>query len=123
MQKSQVGDFLIAAVIVFVLLIVLSLFLALTLRADAPSFLEMAINLLLRLIGLTTVVFSLMKLLTEGLVSFELEKFSKWIVLVLLGLLIIQPKGFLSLGLASLLIAMLIVARLKPSGGIAESGQ
>ena len=123
MQKSQVGNFLIAAVIVFVLLIVLALFLALTLRIAASSFLEMASSWLLRLIGLTTVVFSLFKLLTEGLVSLELEKFSKWIALILLGLLIIQPNGFLSLGLAGILIAMTIVARLKPSSKVAESGQ
>ena len=58
MQKSQVGRFLITALIVFVVLILLALFLAVSLQIGAPAFLEMAWSWLLRLVGLTTVVFS-----------------------------------------------------------------
>jgi hypothetical protein len=123
MQKSQVGQFVLAAVVVFVVLIVLALFLALTLRIGGSAFLEMALNWLLRLLGLAIVAFSLISLLTQGLVSLEPEKFSKWLALVLLGLLIIQMKWFLALGLVGLLITIMIITFLKSSGGIAENGQ
>jgi len=123
MQKNQVGNFLLAAVIVFVLLIVLALFIALTLQIGGSAFLEMAWSWLLRLLGLTIVVFSLISLLTEGLVSLELEKFSKWIALVLLGLLIVHLRWFLAVGLVSLLITIMIVTFLKSSGGVAENSQ
>ena len=123
MQKNQVGNFLLAAVIVFVLLIVLALFIALTLQIGGSAFLEMAWSWLLRLLGLTIVVFSLISLLTEGLVSLEPEKFSKWIALVLLGLLIVHLRWFLAVGLVGLLITIMIVTFLKSSGGVAENSQ
>ena len=123
MQKSQVGQFVISAVVVFVLLIVLAFFLALTLRIGGSTFLEMALNWLLRLLGLAIVAFSLISLLAEGLVSLELEKFSKWVALVLLGLLFIHLRWFLALGLVGLLITMMIITYLKRSGKVAENGQ
>jgi hypothetical protein len=123
MQKSQVGNFILAAVVVFVALILLALFFGLTLRIGSSTFLEMALGWLLRLLGLAIVAFSLISLLMQGLVSLEPEKFSKWIVLVLLGLLIIQLKWFLTLGLAGLLITMMIISCLKHSGRVAENGQ
>ncbi len=123
MQKSQVGQFVIAAVVVFVLLIVLALFLALTLRIGGSAFLEMALSWFLRLLGLAIVAFSLISLLTQGLVSLEPEKFSKWIALVLLGLLIVHLRWFLALGLVGLLITIMIITFLKSSGRVAENGQ
>jgi hypothetical protein len=122
MQKSQVGNFFIAAAVVFVALIVLALFLALTLRIGGSAFLEMALSWFLRLLGLAIVAFSLISLLTEGLVSLEPEKFSKWIALILLGLLIVHLSWFLALGLVGLLITMMIITCLKSSGRVAESG-
>ena len=123
MQKSQVGNFFIAAAVVFVVLIVLALFLALTLQIGGSAFLEMALNWLLRLLGLAVVAFGLISLLTEGGVSLEPEKFSKWIALVLLGLLIAHLRWFLALGLVGLLITIMIITFLKSSGRVAENGQ
>lgn len=113
MQKSQVGNFLLAAVIVFVLLIVLALFIALTLQIGGSAFLEMAWNWLLRLFGLTTVVFGVVALMASGSLTLEPEKFSKWIALVLLGLLIIKVNWSLAISLVGLLIAMMVVTYLR----------
>ena len=113
MQKSQVGQFFLTAVIVFVVLAILALCLALTLPIGGSAFLEMAWNWLLRLVGLTTVVFSVISLLVAGPTSLEPERFSKWIVLALLGLLTIQLKWFLALGLVGLLITMIVVTYLR----------
>jgi hypothetical protein len=113
MQQSQVGRYLITALIVLVILILLALLLALGLPVGASAFLEMAWNWLLRLVGLTTVVFSIIALLAAGPASLELERFSKWIVLALLGLLIIQLKWFLTLGLVGLLITIMVVTYLR----------
>jgi hypothetical protein len=123
MQKSQVGQFVLTAVVVFVALIVLALFLALTLRIGGSAFLEMALNWFLRLLGLAIVAFGLISLLMEGLVSLEPEKFSKWIALILLGLLIVHLKWFLALGLVGLLITIMIIAFLKNSGQVTENGR
>lgn len=123
MQKSQVGQFVLAAVVVFVVLIVLALILALTLRIGGSAFLEMALNWLLRLLGLAVVAFGLISLLTEGAVSLEPEKFSKWIAMILLGLLIVHLRWFLALGLVGLLITIMIITFLKGSGRITENGQ
>lgn len=119
MQKSQVGRFLITALIVFVVLILLALFLALALQIRASAFLEMAWSWFLRLVGLTTVVFSVIALLAAGPASLAPERFSKWITLALLGLLIIQQSWFLAFGLVGLLIAMMVVTCLRRSGEIA----
>jgi hypothetical protein len=120
MQKSQVGNFILAAVVVFVLLVVLALFFGLTLRIGSSTFLEMALGWLLRLLGLATVAFSLISLLTQGLVSLEPEKFSKWIALILLGLLLVHLRWFLAIGLVGLLVTMMIITCLKRSDQAAE---
>ena len=122
MGKNQVGNFFLTAVVVFVVLIVLALFLALTIRIGGSAFLEMALNWFLRLLGLATVVFSLISLLSEGLVSLEPEKLSKWAAIILLGLLIFQLRWFLALGLVGLLVTMMIITYLRSSGRINESG-
>lgn len=119
MQKSQVGRFIVTAIIVFVILSVFALFLAAALRVGAPAFLDMAWNWVLRLVGLTMVIYSIIALLAAGPVSLAPERFSKWIALTLLGLFIIQQSWFLALGLASLLIAMMIITYLKDSGDFA----
>ena len=123
MQKSQVGRFLITALIVFVVLILLALFLAVSLQIGAPAFLEMAWSWLLRLVGLTTVVFSVIALLAAGPASLAPERFSKWIALALLGLLMIQQSWFLAIGLVGLLIAMMVMACLRSSGDLAGTGE
>ncbi|MBN2182802.1 MAG: hypothetical protein JW715_12900 [Sedimentisphaerales bacterium] len=123
MQKSQVGRFLITASIVFVLLIVLSLFLALALQIKASAFFEIAWSWFLRLLGLTTIVFSVISLMAAGPLTLEPEKISKLIGLVLLGLLIIRVNWSLAIGLAGILIAMMVVACLRRSREIAESGK
>ena len=123
MQKSQVGQFVLTAVVVFVMLIVLALILALTLRIGGSAFLEMALSWFLRLLGLAIVAFSLISLLAQGLVSLEPEKFSKWIVLMLLGLLLVHLRWFLAIGLVGLLITMMIITCLKRSGQVAENGK
>ena len=122
MGKNQVGNFFLTAVVVFVVLIVLALFLALTIRIGGSAFLEMALNWFLRLLGLATVVFSLISLLSEGLMSLEPEKLSKWAAIILLGLLIFQLRWFLALGLVGLLVTMMIITYLRSSGRINESG-
>jgi hypothetical protein len=121
MQKSQVGNFILAAVVVFVLLIVLALFFGLTLRIGSSTFLEMALGWFLRLLGLATITFSLISLLTQGLVSLEPEKFSKWIALILLGLLLVHLRWFLAIALVGLLITMMIITCLKRSGQASET--
>lgn len=121
MQKSQVGNFILAAVVVFVLLILLALFFGLTLRIGSSTFLEMALGWLLRLLGLATVAFSLISLLTQGLESLEPEKFSKWIALILLGLLLVHLRWFLAIVLVGLLITMMIIACLKRSSQTSET--
>lgn len=121
MQKSQVGNFILAAVVVFVLLIVLALFFGLTLRIGSSTFLEMALGWLLRLLGLAIVAFSLISLLTQGLESLEPEKFSKWIALILLGLLLVHLRWFLAIALVGLLITMMIITCLKRSSQASET--
>ncbi len=123
MQKSQVGNFFIAAAVVFVVLIVLALILALTLQIGGSAFLDMALNWFLRLLGLAVVAFGLISLLAEGIVSLEPEKFSKWIAMILLGLLIFQLRWFLALGLVGLLITMMVITFLKRSDRVAEKGK
>lgn len=113
MQQSQVGRYLITALIVLVILILFALLLALGMPVGASAFLEMAWNWLLRLVGLTTVVFSIIALLITGPAALEPERFSKWIILALLGLLIIHLKWFLTLGLVGLLITIIIVTYLR----------
>lgn len=107
-------------VVVFVLLIVLALLLALTLRIGGSAFLEMALSWFLRLLGLAIVTFSLISFLAQGFVSLEPEKFSKWIALMLLGLLLVHLKWFLAIGLVGLLITMMIITCLKRSDQAAE---
>ncbi len=121
MQKSQVGRYLLTAIIVLVLWILLALFLALALQIRASAFLEMAWSWILRLVGLTTIVFSVIALMEAGPASLSTERFSRWIVLALLGLLIVQLSWFLVLGLVGLLIAMMVVTCLKHSGGDVET--
>jgi len=120
MQKNQVGNFILTMVVVFVLLIVLALLLALTLRIGGSAFLEMALSWFLRLLGLAIVTFSLISFLAQGFVSLEPEKFSKWIALMLLGLLLVHLKWFLAIGLVGLLITMMIITCLKRSDQAAE---
>ena len=121
MQKSQVGRYLITAIIVFVILILLALMLAAALPVHASAFLEMAWSWLLRLVGLTTVVFSVIAIMAAGLASLTPENFSKGIALALLGLLIIQQSWFLAIGLVCLLIAMMVVTCLKRQSAVTET--
>lgn len=123
MQKSQVGQFFIVAVVVFVSLIVLALFLALTMQIGSTAFLEMAWNWLLRLVGLTTVIFGLISFLTAGPMSLSPERFSRWIAIILLGLLIVHLNWALALSLAGLLIAMMVISCLRRSGAVDGTGQ
>jgi len=115
MQKSQAGRFIITAVVVLVVLILLAFLLALGLPVGASGLIEMAWSWLLRLVGLTTVVFSVITLLAAGPASLEPERFSKWIAIALLGLLIIKQSWFMAIGLVGLLIAMMVVTCMRRS--------
>jgi len=116
MQKSQLFSFLIVAGITLVMLAMLIIVLqgpANYQRAEFLGLIEVSFSQLLRFIGLSLLLFSIVSLVMAGPNAIELKNYAKWIILIIASMLIMNPAWYLVFGVVIILATLIIIEYLK----------
>ena len=112
MHNNQILRMLIVAGIAFIILILGAIFLSeqqqTFQKAEFSNYLEISSVLVLRFIGLVLIIFSIISMVMTGSSFSEAKNLTKWIVLILLGLLIINITWSLAFGIAIILAVLII---------------
>ncbi len=127
MQKSQLGRFLLIAMITFFIIFILSVVLLPQTnfrRYDYSAFFEISLTWILRFTGLSLIIFSVISLIIDGSALTEVTNLAKWITLIMLGILIIEATWSLAFGITIILVALIVLSYLKDgvkAAGVKES--
>ena len=124
MQNNQLSRFLIISLITLAVLVVVILLLNEQVdfkRSQFMNFCELSFAWVLRFVGLSLLVYSIISLVMAGTASFETKNFVKWIALIMLSMLIMHPAWYFAIALAIIMVTMIVIEYLKSSSKSADT--
>ena len=119
MQNNQIVRFLLTALVTFFVIFILLVVLLPQATFKSPNysgFFEISLSWILRFTGLSLIIFSIISLILAGSALTEAKNLAKWIALIMLGLLLINPTWSLAFGIAIILVALVIIEYLGDHG-------
>ena len=119
MQNNQIVRFLLTALVTFFVIFILLVVLLPQATFKSPNYLgffEISLSWILRFTGLSLIIFSIISLILAGSALTEAKNLAKWIALIMLGLLLINPTWSLAFGIAIILVALVIIEYLGDHG-------
>lgn len=82
-------------------------------NAGISVFIELSLNLIRQITGLLLIVFSVVSLVIDNFAQSKEKTLTKWIILVILGILIIHTTWYLVLAIVIISLALVIIDYLE----------
>ena len=82
-------------------------------NAGISVFIELSLNLIRQITGLLLIVFSIVSLVIDNFAQSKEKTLTKWIILVILGILIIHTTWYLVLAIVIISLALVIIDYLE----------